>query len=125
MMLQSVGRLMLHDPPISMRVHDDTPDALWEVAFETTKRVGGIPTLQNDKVIIPALMRKGLSLEDARNYCLIGCVEPGSGSSGPRAAAPVGDVLEPGALLLAINNGVNPCLDRRASARRPPHRLPL
>ena len=111
MMLESMGRLKLHEPPLSLRVHEGTPDRLWEAAFETTKRVGGIPTLQNDKVIIPALMKKGLSLEDARNYCIIGCVEPaGSGNewsacggSGQETYWNLANALE-----LAINNGVNP-----------------
>ena len=35
-----------------------------------------MPTFENDDVIIPALQSRGLSLEDARNYTLIGCVEP-------------------------------------------------
>jgi formate C-acetyltransferase len=111
MMLQSMGRLLLHEPPLSLRVHDDTPDALWEAAFETTKRVGGIPTLQNDKVIIPALMKKGLSLEDARNYCIIGCVEPsGSGCEWPACGGSGRETYwnMANALQLAINNGINP-----------------
>ena len=111
MMLESMGRLKLHEPPISMRVHEGTPERLWEAAFETTKRVGGIPTLQNDKVIIPALMRKGLSLEDARDYCIIGCVEPsGSGCEWPACGGSGQETYWnlANALELAINNGVNP-----------------
>ena len=77
MMLQSAGRLLLHDPPQALRIHKNTPPELWEAAIETTKRVGGIPTFENDDVIIPALMSRGHSLESARNYTLIGCVEPG------------------------------------------------
>ena len=77
MMLQAMGRLVLHDPPHSMRVHKGTPKELWEAAIETTKICGGVPTFENDGVIIPALMKRGLSLESARNYSPIGCVEPG------------------------------------------------
>ena len=125
MMLESMGRLKLHEPPISMRVHEGTPDRLWEAAFETTKRVGGIPTLQNDKVIIPALMKKGLSLEDARNYCIIGCVEPsGSGCEWPACGGSGQETYWnlANALELAINNGVNPLT---GAARGPQDRLPL
>ena len=111
MMLASMARLSLHEPPLSLRVHEGTPDRLWEAAFETTKRVGGIPTLQSDKVIIPALMRKGLSLEDARNYCIIGCVEPaGSGCEWPACGGSGQETFWnlANALELAINNGTNP-----------------
>ncbi len=111
MMLQSAGRLVLHDPPQALRIHDGTPDELWEAAIETTKRCGGVPTFESDKVIIPALMKRGIPLEDARNYCLNGCVEPSVG--GYEWAQPGGTGTESylniaNAMLLAINNGVNP-----------------
>ena len=111
MMLQSAGRLMLHTPPLALRVHENTPDALWEAAIETTKMAGGVPTYESDKVIVKALMDRGIPIEDARNYCLEGCVEPSVG--GYEWAQPGGTGSESymniaTALLLAINNGVNP-----------------
>jgi pyruvate formate-lyase/glycerol dehydratase family glycyl radical enzyme len=111
MMLQSAGRLVLHDPPQSLRVHKDTPDELWNAAIETTKIAGGVPTFENDDVIIPALMARGLPLESARNYCLIGCVEPQG--CGDEWACPGGTGTEAffnllNAFLLGINNGHNP-----------------
>ena len=43
-------------------------------------RVGlGMPAYYNDEVIIPALVSRGLTLEDARDYGIIGCVEPQKG----------------------------------------------
>ena len=111
MMLQSAGRLVLHDPPQSLRIHKGTPQDLWEAAIETTQIAGGVPTFENDDVIIPALMDRGLPIESARNYCLIGCVEPQS--CGDEWACPGGNGTESffnmlGAFLLAINNGQNP-----------------
>jgi len=35
-----------------------------------------MPAYYNDEVIIPALVNRGLTLEDARDYGIIGCVEP-------------------------------------------------
>ena len=108
MMLQSAGRLLLHDPPLALRVHKNTPYEMWEAAIETTKLVGGIPTFQNDDTIIPQLMKRGFSYEDAVNYSLIGCVEPGG--SGNDWSQTGGDGTEcffilPNAMLLALNNG--------------------
>jgi pyruvate-formate lyase len=68
MILESMGRLMLHDPTISIRVHKNTPDKLWEQAIEVTKLVGGLPLFQNDEVIVPALVEAGFALRDARDY---------------------------------------------------------
>jgi formate C-acetyltransferase len=111
MMLQSAGRLLLHDPPQSLRIHKGTPAELWDAAIETTRIAGGVPTFENDDVIIPALMARGLPLESARNYCLIGCVEPQG--CGDEWACPGGNGTESffnllNAFLLAINDGHNP-----------------
>ena len=108
MMLQSVGRLVLHDPPQALRIHKNTPPELWEAAIETTKIAGGVPSFENDEVIIPALMSRGLSLEDARDCCLIGCVEPGGCGTEWPACGGTGSESYMNlakALLLAINNG--------------------
>ncbi|MBN2060113.1 MAG: hypothetical protein JW882_06815 [Deltaproteobacteria bacterium] len=111
MMLQSAGRLVLHDPPQSLRIYKGTPRELWEAAIDTTQIAGGVPTFENDDVIIPALMDRGLPIESARNYCLIGCVEPQG--CGDEWACPGGNGTESffnmlNAFLLAINNGYNP-----------------
>jgi formate C-acetyltransferase len=111
MMLQSMGRLVLHDPPQALRIHKNTPKELWEAAIETTKIAGGVPTFENDEVIIPALMSRGLSLEDARNYCLIGCVEPaGCGMEWPACGGSGSESYMnlANALLLALNDGYTP-----------------
>ena len=39
-------------------------------------QVGGVPCFEYDDVCIEAMMKRGIPLEDARNYCIIGCVEP-------------------------------------------------
>ena len=111
MMLQASGRLLLHDPPQALRIHKNTPAELWEAAIETTKLAGGVPTFQNDEIIIPSLMDRGLSLESARNYCLIGCVEPaGTGDEWPACGGNGSESFWNlvNALWLAINNGRNP-----------------
>lgn len=45
-------------------------------AAELTRTGVGLPAYYNDEVIIPSLMSRGLSLADAREYNIIGCVEP-------------------------------------------------
>ena len=43
MTLETLGRLSLHDPTISLRVHKGTPKALWDCAIEVNRLVGGLP----------------------------------------------------------------------------------
>lgn len=41
-----------------------------------TIRLGtGIPQIFNDEVVVPAFLNRGVSLEDARDYAVVGCVE--------------------------------------------------
>ena len=111
MMLQSMARLVLHDPPHTLRIHKGTPPELWEAAIETTKICGGVPTFENDDVIIPSLINRGHSLESAGNYSPIGCVEPGGTGNDWPACGGTGSVsylnLVNG-IWLAINDGVLP-----------------
>jgi formate C-acetyltransferase len=113
MVLETIGRLGLHDPTISLRVNKNTPDELWECGIETTKRVGGLPLFQNDDVIIPGIVRElGFELRDARDYAVIGCQEiTGSGNDYPAAngiSPPHASVHYGVVLSMAINNGINP-----------------
>ncbi|MBQ8975695.1 MAG: hypothetical protein IJ072_08265 [Oscillospiraceae bacterium] len=113
MVLESVGRIGLHDPTVSLRVNKNTPDELWDCALETTKLVGGLPLYQNDEVIIPAVMKEmGFDLHDARDYCFIGCQEitgHGNDYSAANGISPPNASLHYAPLLdMAINNGVNP-----------------
>lgn len=123
MMLQSAGRLVLHSPPQALRIHKGTPEALWEAALCTTRIAGGVPSFENDDAIIPSLLGRGLSLESARNYCLIGCVEPsGCGDEWPQCGGDGGDAYFNllNALCLAINDGYNsmPARDGRQRTNR-------
>ena len=111
MMIQSAGRLILHDPPLALRIHKGTPDRLWEIAIETTKLCGGVPTFQNDDVIIPSLVGRGMTREDANDYCIVGCVEPaGTGNSWPACCGTGAEGYwnMANAFIHGINNGVNP-----------------
>ena len=111
MMLEAAARLVLHSPPQALRIHEGTPKKLWELAIESTKIAGGVPSYENDDVIIQALMDRGLSLESARNYCLIGCVEPsGTGDEWPACGGTGTETYwnMANALQLAMHDGYNP-----------------
>ena len=69
----------LPQPSLSVRVWNGTPQDLLRACAELTKTGIGLPAYYNDEVIVPALMSRGLTTEDARDYNLIGCVEPQKG----------------------------------------------
>ncbi|SHI12937.1 formate C-acetyltransferase [Sporobacter termitidis DSM 10068] len=122
MVLETVGRLKLHDPTISLRINKNSPDRLWDCALETSRLVGGLPLFQNDEVIIPALQAElGFELYDARNYGIIGCQEivgcgcdfpAPNGIYPPHASVWWGSIFD-----MAINNGRNPFNGEQASLK--------
>ncbi|MGV9204118.1 MAG: pyruvate formate lyase family protein [Promethearchaeia archaeon] len=60
----------------SIRIDPKTSPRLWiERAIETLQNTSG-PAFYNDQAIIKALVNNGASIEDARNYAIVGCVEP-------------------------------------------------
>ncbi len=76
MCMEAVAHVKLPAPSFSIRVHQNTPDEFLYRSCELTRLGFGVPAMYNDEVIIPALCNRGVSLADARNYCIIGCVEP-------------------------------------------------
>ncbi|MBD3227514.1 MAG: hypothetical protein GF329_04925 [Candidatus Lokiarchaeota archaeon] len=60
----------------SVRLSPNKSSREWiERAIETYLKTSGV-ALYNDEIIIKALERNGVSLKDARDYSIVGCVEP-------------------------------------------------
>jgi formate C-acetyltransferase len=76
MCMEATAHVKLPAPSFSIRVWQGTPDEFLLRACEVARLGTGVPAMYNDEVIIPALVNRGVSLNDARNYCIIGCVEP-------------------------------------------------
>ena len=104
MVLDADAHLRIGVPWIAVRFHKNTP---WEfkVKAVNTIRIGtGQPKLFNDEAAIPASLKSGRSLEDSRNYHVVGCVEIDAGGKEygwhDSAYFSIAKVLE-----LALNNG--------------------
>ena len=79
MCIEATRRVFLPQPSLSLRVWNGTPHKLLLKAAELTRTGIGLPAYFNDEVIIPSMMNRGIPLNDARDYCIIGCVEPQKG----------------------------------------------
>ncbi len=80
MCLEASMHVPLPQPSISVRVWNGSPNEFLIKAAALTRLGTGLPAYYNDEIIIPSIMSRGLSLEDARDYCIIGCVEPQKGA---------------------------------------------
>ncbi|HEY9574894.1 MAG TPA: glycyl radical protein [Lachnospiraceae bacterium] len=76
MCITASKHVFLPQPSLSVRVWNGSPQEFLLKAAELTRTGLGLPAYYNDEVIIPSLMSRGLTLEDARDYNIIGCVEP-------------------------------------------------
>lgn len=76
MCMEATAHVRLPQPSFSIRVWQGTPDEFLWRACELVRLGLGVPAMYNDEVIIPALQNRGVSLHDARDYSIIGCVEP-------------------------------------------------
>ena len=70
------AHVFLPQPSLSVRVWNCTPHELLVEAAKLTRTGIGLPAYYNEEVIIPSQMNRGLTLEDARTYNNICCVEP-------------------------------------------------
>ncbi len=76
MVLDAVAHTRIPTPWTAVRLHSGTPREL-KVKTANLIRLGlGEPKIFNDDVTIPMMVANGRSLEDARNYQVVGCVEP-------------------------------------------------
>ncbi|ROP49032.1 formate C-acetyltransferase [Enterobacter sp. BIGb0383] len=73
--LDAYQSVQLPQPNLGVRVNAliDTP--FLRKTAETIRLGTGIPQIFNDEVVVPAFLNRGVSLEDARDYAVVGCVE--------------------------------------------------
>lgn len=76
MCVDAVIHTRLVEPWLLVRWHKNTPKELKIKCINAIKVGTGRPKLFNDEVCMPAMTAYGRSLEDVRDYCVVGCVEP-------------------------------------------------
>ncbi len=103
--LDAMIDLRVVQPDISVRIHSDTPEAFIIKACELARLGTGHPKFYNEDLIAYSMACKGMSLDESRDFAIMGCVEP-------RVQAKEGIHLTGGfinlpmALELALNDGV-------------------
>jgi pyruvate formate-lyase/glycerol dehydratase family glycyl radical enzyme len=73
-LLDAAKSAMVPEPTMALRYSPRTPDALLEKAIDVLQTGIGYPAFFNDAAIVPWLMGLGVSLEEARDYGIVSCV---------------------------------------------------
>jgi len=101
----------LRDPNYQARLHSGSPEAYLHRLIEVAKSGNGVPAVFSDEATIKSLVANGVPFEEARNYAIVGCVEPAlPGRSFFSTDAAL--VNLPACLELALNRG------RQSGSRR-------
>ena len=105
--LEAYEQLNTPDPKLSVRFYPGTPRALYRRVADLIRRGHNSFVLMNDVPAIEGLLKRGKTLEDARQYLPIGCYEPAV--EGKEAACTMNLVINLAkGLELALHDGLDP-----------------
>jgi pyruvate formate-lyase/glycerol dehydratase family glycyl radical enzyme len=77
LVLHVIGLLQLSSPTLGLRWNKATPDWLMSKAIRTNMATkGGIPLFENDEVVISHFLEDGIPMDEAAEWCGLGCVYP-------------------------------------------------
>jgi formate C-acetyltransferase len=107
LILKSIAQTRLPQPNLTVRYHRNLNQDFVNEALEVLKLGTGMPAFNNDEVIIPSFIEKGVKKEDAYNYSAVGCVETAvPGKWGYRCTG-MSYLNFPRILLMVMNNGID------------------
>ena len=105
--LYSVAKTHLPQPNLTVRYHKGMSRDFLEECIACIRLGFGMPAFNNDEIIVKSLMDRGATLEDARDYSAIGCVEVAvPGKWGYRCTG-MSYLNFPKTLMTALNDGVD------------------
>lgn len=76
LLMDAVRHVKIYQPSLATRIHNKSPKKYLKKIVEVVRSGMGFPACHFDDVHIKMMLAKGVSIEDARDYCLMGCVEP-------------------------------------------------
>lgn len=108
LVLEAASEVKLAQPAVALRVHDGMPEALFRKGVEMVQDGQANPAFFSDKVAMQQVLDKGGSIDEARNWVIIGCIEPHPGMGNTDGSPVGGYVSAPKCLEMALHNGVDP-----------------
>ena len=75
LILHSVGKMKLTQPNLSVRFHKNINSEFMMECTRVIEKGFGMPSFNNDEIVLPGLLELGVEKEDAYSYSAIGCIE--------------------------------------------------
>ncbi len=106
--LDAAAEMQTTQPVLAVRVWKNTPEALIRKGCEMVQAGMANPGFFNDEAAMKMSLGKGCSLEEARDWTIVGCIQPGPGGGTTDGSPDAGYVNAPKVLELTLHNGVDP-----------------
>lgn len=75
MCLSATERVGLPQPSLSARWYYGSPETFLSRCCEVASFGTGMPAFYNDEILIPIMLQQGYTLQEARDYAVVGCAE--------------------------------------------------
>ncbi len=76
LIMDAVEQIQIYQPSLACRVHNQSPEKYLLKIVDILKTGLGMPAIHFDDAHIKMMLSKGFDYKDARDYSLMGCVEP-------------------------------------------------
>ena len=111
--LQAADALQTKQPVMALRVCDTTPDELLEFGCKMTQEGQANPGFFNDVAAMKMAMAKGGTLEEARDWTIVGCIQAGPGGGGTDGSPDAGYVNMGKMVEFVLHDGIDPATGRQ------------
>lgn len=106
--LDAADELQTTQPVLAVRVWSGTPEPLIRKGCKMIQEGQANPGFFNDDTAMKMALGKGCTLEEARDWTIVGCIQPGPGGGGTDGSPDAGYVNMGKMLELVLHNGVDP-----------------
>lgn len=106
--LDAASELKTTQPVMAVRVWDGTPEELIRKGCLMIQDGQANPGFFNDNVAMQMALGKGCSMEEARDWTIVGCIQPGPGGGTADGSPDAGYVNMGKMLEFVLHNGVDP-----------------
>lgn len=106
--LEAANQLQTTQPVLAVRVWENSPEDLIRKGCEMIQAGQANPGFFNDKAAMKMALGKGCTLEEARDWTIVGCIQPGPGGGTADGSPDAGYVNMGKMLEFVLHNGVDP-----------------
>ncbi len=106
--LEAANQLKTTQPVMAVRLWDGSPEELIRKGCEMIQDGQANPGFFNDNAAMKMALGKGCTMEEARDWTIVGCIQPGPGGGATDGSPDAGYVNMGKMVEFVLHNGVDP-----------------